>query len=184
MGSGWDDNDLIKSDEEASATVIEEDASVEEASVISNRTSVSKRSAGSIARERHYSNARDKFNNELGHINDHHNKEMAELQRQMEILRMNQSNTVPAPPDAQETSLPNGPPNKANSTLKEPMSEEEEPYVDEELEAEIKEAEGWMRHNGIPIPPGSTTEETLPTPPVDPPNQDSHKAVEPPHTGC
>jgi hypothetical protein len=64
------------------------------------------------------------------------------------------------------------------------MSEEEEPYVDEELEAEIKEAEGWMRRNGIPIPPGSTTEETLPTPPADPPNQDSHKAVEPPHTGC
>jgi hypothetical protein len=102
----------------------------------------------------------------------------------MEILRTNQSNTVPAPPDAQETSLLNGPPNQANSTLEEPMSEEEEPYVDKELEAEIKEAEGWMRHNGIPIPPGSTTEETLPTPLADPPNQDSHKAVEPPHTGC
>jgi hypothetical protein len=184
MGSGWDDNDSIKSDEEASATVLEEDAAVEEASVISNRTSVSKRSAGSIARERHYSNARDKFNNELGRINNRHNKEMAELQRQMEILRTNQSNTVPAPPDAQVTSLPYAPPNQANSTLKEPMSEEEEPYVDEELEAEIKEAEGWMRRNGIPIPPGSTTEETLPTPPADPPNQDSHEAVEPPHTGC
>jgi hypothetical protein len=79
MGSGRDDNDSIKSDEEASATVLEEDASVEEASVISNRTSVSKRSAGSIARERHYSNARDKFNNELGRINDCHNKEMSIL---------------------------------------------------------------------------------------------------------
>jgi hypothetical protein len=49
MGSGWDDNNSIKSDEEASATVLDEDASVEEASVISNRTSISKRSAGSIA---------------------------------------------------------------------------------------------------------------------------------------
>jgi hypothetical protein len=184
MGLGQDDNNSIKSDEEASATVLEEDASVEEASVVSNRTSVSKRSAGSIARERHYSNARDQFNNELGRINDRHNKEMAELQHQVEILRMNQSNTVPTPPDAQETSLLNGPPNQANSTLKEPMSEEEEPYVDEELEAEIKVAEGWMRRNGIPIPPGSTTEETLPTQPADPPIPDSHKAVEPPHTGC
>ena len=184
MGSGLDDNDSIKSDEEAAVTVLEEDASVEEASFVSNRTSVSKRSAGSIARERHYSNARDKFNNELGRINDRHNKEMAELQRQMEILKTNQSNTVPAPPDTQQTPLPNGPPHQANSTLEEPTSEEEEPYVDEELEAEIKEAEVWMQRNGIPIPPGSTTEETVPTPPADPPNQDTHEAAEPPHTGC
>jgi hypothetical protein len=102
----------------------------------------------------------------------------------MEILRMNQSNTVITPPDSQVTPPPNGPPNQANSTLEEPMSDEEVPYVDEELEAEIMEAEGWMRRNGIPIPPGSTTEETVPTPPADPPNQDVHEAVEPPHTEC
>jgi hypothetical protein len=109
---------------------------------------------------------------------------MAELQRQMEILRTNQSNTVITPPDSQATPPPNGPPNQANSTLEEPTSDEEAPYVDEELEAEIMEAEGWMRRNGIPIPPGSTTEETVPTPPPDPPNQDVHEAAEPPHTEC
>jgi hypothetical protein len=184
MGTGLDNDDSIKSDEEASQTVLAEDESVEVTSVVSNRTSVSKRSASLIAREKHFSKERDKFNNQIGHIKGHHDKEMAELQRQMEILRMNQSNTVITPPDSQVTPPPNGPPNQANSTLEEPMSDEEAPYVDEELEAEIMEAEGWMQRNGIPIPPGSTTEETVPTPPADPPNQDVHEAAEPPHTEC
>jgi hypothetical protein len=184
MGTGLDDDDSIKSDEEASQTVLAEDKLVEVTSVVSNRTSVSKKSAGSIARERNFSKERDKFNNEIGHIKGRHDKEMAELQRQMEILRTNQSNTVIIPPDSQATPPPNGPPNQANSTLEEPTSDEEAPYVDEELEAEIMEVEGWMRRNGIPIPPGSTTEETVPTPPADPPNQDVHKAAEPPHTEC
>jgi hypothetical protein len=72
MGTSLDDDDSIKSDEEASQTVLAEDQSVEVTSVVSNRTSVSKRSAGSIARERHFSKERDKFNNEIGRIKGRH----------------------------------------------------------------------------------------------------------------
>jgi hypothetical protein len=184
MGTGLDDNDSIKSDEEASQTGLAEDESVEVTSVVSNRTSVLKRSAGSIARERHFSKERDKFNSEIGRIKGRHDKEMAELQRQMEILRTNQLSTVIIPPDSQATPPPNGPPNQANSTLEEPTSDEDAPYVNKELEAEIMEAEGWMRCNGIPIPPGSTTEENSSNSTGDSLNQDVHKAAEPPHTKC
>jgi hypothetical protein len=118
MGTGLDDDDSIKSDEEASQTVLAEDKLVEVTSVVSNRTSVSKKSAGSIARERNFSKERDKFNNEIGHIKGRHDKEMAELQRQMEILRTNQSNTVIIPPDSQATPPPNGPLTKLTALLK------------------------------------------------------------------
>ena len=185
MGSGLDDDEFsIKSDEEAAKTVLEEDETVEETSVVSNKTSVSKRSAGSLAREKHYTNARDTFNNEIGRVKDRHAQEMAELRKQLETLKTNQSNTAPKPSDAQETHPANGTPNQVDSILEEPLSDEEEAHVDEELEAEIKDMEGWMRRNGISIPPGSTTEETVPTPPADPPNQSDHGAAEPPQTGC
>ena len=187
MGSGLQDDDLsIKSDEAEAVTVLNDNETTEESSVVSNKTSISKRSAGSIARSKHYANAREQFNNEIGRVKDRHTQEIAELRKQMEILKTNLATVGPTPPEVQETPPPNDLTNQANGDADDPTSEsdEEEVYVDEELEAEIKEAETWMRRNGIPIPPGSTTEETVPTPPADPPNHADIGAAESPHTGC
>ncbi len=212
MGSSLDDDDLSsKSDETGAETVQDDNATVKESSIVSNKTLVSKRLAGSIARAKHYANERDKFNNELGHIKDCHTQKMVDLQKQMEILKMNQStvgptplevqetpppnnptnpamdSTVgPTPPEVQETPPPNGLTNQANGDAKDPMSEsdKDEVEVDKELDAEIKDMEAWMCRNDIPIPPESMTEETVPTPPADPPNQADSGAAASPHTGC
>jgi hypothetical protein len=86
----------------------------------------------------------------------------------MEILKMNQSTVGPTPVEVQETPPPNDPTNQANGDAKDLMSEsdEDKAEVDKELDAEIKDMEAWMHHNDIPIPPQSTTEETVPTPPA------------------
>jgi hypothetical protein len=112
---------------------------------------------------------------------------MADLRKQMEILKMNQSTVGPTPAEVQETPPPNDPTNQANGDAEDLMSEsdEDKAEVNKELDAEIKDMEAWMHHNDIPIPPQSTTEETVPTSPADPPNQaDSSGAAASPHTGC
>ncbi len=199
MGSGLDDNNLSsKSDETGAKTVWDDNATVKESSIVSNKTLVSKRLAGSITCAKHYANEWDKFNNELGRIKDHHTQEMADLQKQMEILKTNQltvgptpvevqetpppndptnqatdSTVGPTPPEVQETPPPNGLTNQATGDAKDPTSESDEDKVevDNELDTEIKDMEAWMHRNDIPIPPESTTEETVPTAPADPPNQ-------------
>jgi hypothetical protein len=187
MGSGLEDDDLSsKLDETGAENVWDDNATVEESSIISNKTLVSKRSAGSIACAKHYANERDKFNNELGRVKDRHTQEMADLRKQMEILKTNQLTVGPTPAEVQETPPPNDPTNQANGDAKDLTSEsdEEEAEVNKELDAEIKDMEAWMRHNNIPIPPQSMTEETVPNPPADPPNQADSGAAASPHTGC
>jgi hypothetical protein len=57
MGSGLEDDDLSsKLDETGAENVWDDNATVEESSIISNKTLVSKRSAGLIARAKHYTN--------------------------------------------------------------------------------------------------------------------------------
>ncbi len=133
------------------------------------------------------------------------------MQKQMEILKTNQSTDGPTPVEVQETPPqndptnqatdptvgptplevqefppPNGLTNQANSDAKDLTSESDKDKVevDKELDAEIKDMEAWMHHNDIPIPPESTTEETVPTSPVDPLNQADSGAAASPHTGC
>jgi hypothetical protein len=107
-------------------------------------------------------------------------------QKQMEIFKTNQSTVGSTPAEVQETPPPNDPTNQANGDAKDLTSEsdKDEAEVDKELDAEIKDMEAWMHHNNIPIPPQSTTEETVPTPPADPPNQADSGAAASPHTGC
>jgi hypothetical protein len=104
----------------------------------------------------------------------------------MEILKTNQLTVGPTPAEVQETPPPNDPMNQANGDAKDLTSEsdEDEVEVNKELDAEIKDTEARMHHNDIPIPPQSMTEETVPTPPVDPLNQADSGAAVSPHTGC
>jgi hypothetical protein len=57
MGSGLDNDDLSsKSDETGAENVWDDNATVKESSIVSNKTLVSKRLAGSITHAKHYTN--------------------------------------------------------------------------------------------------------------------------------
>jgi metal-responsive CopG/Arc/MetJ family transcriptional regulator len=64
---------------------------VEEASIALNKTSASRRLAGSLATEKWHKNEQEQFNAILNYIKEHHSQEMAKLQKQMETLKMNPS---------------------------------------------------------------------------------------------
>jgi hypothetical protein len=160
-------------------------------SATSNKTSASKRSAGSLAREQVFANEREKFNAELNRVKERNRQErenqeaatvaaaervrqeqaeqqaiIAKLQKQMAVLQATQANSREE--EVQETPTPE----ENQSDLS--TDSDEEQYVDKELEEAVEMQAAWMRKYGIPL--ASTAEVGATISPADPLNQDNNGA--------
>jgi hypothetical protein len=160
-------------------------------SATSNKTSASKRSAGSLAREQVFANEREKFNAELNRVKERNRQErenqeaatvaaaervrqeqaeqqaiIAKLQKQMAVLQATQANSREE--EVQETPTPE----ENQSDLS--TDSDEEQYVDKELEEAVEMQAAWRRKYGIPL--ASTAEVGATISPADPLNQDNNGA--------
>jgi hypothetical protein len=83
LGSGAvneDDDFSIRTNEQSDFNMFDAD------SVVTNKTTTSARTTGSLARERFYQQDRKKFNDELTRVKEHHRLEMENMQRRMTSL--------------------------------------------------------------------------------------------------
>jgi hypothetical protein len=115
------------------------------------RTSRSLQSAGSLAWEKLQEEGRAQFNVTLANINERNRLEQEASKKEFEELKR----------QLQRQSLANQMPDSSKEDSSSVSSSgEEEVYVDEELDAEIKYQEDWMRRNGIQIRGGDPLEAT------------------------